>query len=87
MIWFPDQHQVGIGKSTNYFNSLFVGLTFMIVNLPMIIFRMMLIPLFFALVSIAMNLVFGTFNIIVMFALFAYCGVRGRVVTFDKKAV
>lgn len=44
-MWFPLLHQIQIRRNPNYFNSLFIGITAPLLNIWMLLFLTILMPL------------------------------------------
>lgn len=67
--WFPDQHQLVIGdiKDSSYLHSLWVGLTAPALNLPLMLWY-----------SVFMPMVRGLWFILMYFIFCALAGLRGR---------
>jgi hypothetical protein len=72
--WFPPADQVMVlkGQNVSYFHSLWIGLTVPLLNMPIIVFRLIVMPL-----------LHGFFNSIAVVVALFILGVSGRALGYE----
>jgi hypothetical protein len=72
--WFPPADQVMVlkGRNISYFHSLWIGLTVPLLNMPIIVFRLIVMPL-----------LHGLFNLIAVVVALFVLGVSGRALGYE----